>query len=204
VLVQENFHYRESDGQILFNENSLGLAHTSLAPICKVSKCVPQCLENGKWTMALPTCEKDWCNPVHKEWSCCQERQAEMGQDYWLKHHGQTTGRCPIGYGDCNHDIDCVAENGVDVVCAQKRDVDNIDLCIVDADPCITEEGVANAMCCVFEAVGVSYHDKSSSGVAKRTFLAGSFLALGTILGYYLTRKTKTEEHMWLLEEATS
>jgi len=197
--------YRESDGQIMFNANSNGEAHTSLAPICKQmgdNTCEPKCIDNGQWTVKMPECKIDWCHPVHKEWSCCQNRKDIMEKSqYWLDYHKQLTGTCPIGYGDCNHDYDCYQENGVDGVCANKRDLDNIDICIIDQDPCITVNGVQNAMCCVMEAVGVSYHDKSSSGVAKRMFFSGSILAFGTLLGYFITRNRKGEEHRWLLDE---
>merc|ERR1712113_330107 len=201
--------YREEDSQVMFNPNPTGRAHTSLAPICRRTPkgaelkkvgCLPKCLENGKWSVELPTCERDWCNPIFKEWGCCEHRTGEMNLDYWKDHHNQKTNKCPIGYGDCNNDLECYRENGVHGVCSQRRDLDNVDLCIIDMDPCINEFGVANALCCAMEAVGVSYHETSSHAVAKRLFFGGSILALGTLVGYYLTRSKKGEEHRYLLE----
>jgi len=209
--------YRESDAQMIWNPNPTGRAHTSLAPICRRSPrsdmddndefntvgCLPKCLENGEWSVALPTCEKDWCNPVHKEWGCCQHRDGTdgMDQEYWLNHHGLRNAKCPIGYGDCNHDRECTKEGKYEGVCSQNRDLDNIDLCIIDMDPCIEETGVAYVLCCAQLAVGAEYHPETNNHIASRLFFGGAIAVLGVLTGYYFCTRQKGEEHRYLLED---
>jgi hypothetical protein len=204
--------YRESDSQLIWNPHPTGRGHTSLAPICrrtpkgadlKTVGCLPKCLENGEWSVELPTCEKDWCNPIFGEWGCCTNRKTEMGQDYWQEFHDQEgQAKCPIGYGDCNHDKECVTtKSGVEGVCSQQRDLDNVDLCIVDMDPCLNEEGLAYALCCAQIAVGVEYNPETHSSHLGRLFFGSSVLILGALTGYYMCSKQKGEEHRYLLED---
>jgi hypothetical protein len=194
----------------MWNPNPSGRGHTSLAPICRRTPkgadlhtvgCLPKCLENGKWSVALPTCEKDWCHPIFEEWSCCQHRTKEMEMPYWLKHHNQRNGKCPIGYGDCNNDDECTKEGPKPGLCSQQRDLDNIDLCITDLDPCGGAVGATGTMCYVWTAVGGDFQNDSNTHIASRLFFGGALLALGTLAGFYLTRGSKGEEHRYLLEE---
>jgi hypothetical protein len=204
--------YREEDSQLMWNPNPTGRAHTSLAPICrrtptgddlKTVGCLPKCLENGMWSVELPTCEKDWCNPIFEEWRCCEHREEEMERDYWLNHHNQRNPKCPIGYGDCNNDDECTKENGVRGLCSQRRDLDNVDLCIIDVDPCDCYDliGATGAMCRVWTAVGGDFETATNTHIASRMFMGGMLLALGTFTGLYLCRGQKGEEHRYLLEE---
>lgn len=222
--------YREEDNQVIFSPNPNGRAHTSLAPICSRTPqsepdmsevgCLPKCLENGEWSVALPTCEKDWCHPIHEEWSCCHNRAEEnisvdddndpnngksyLGMDYYLKHHDQLEAKCPIGYGDCDHDDECIAKPGkYEGVCGQRRDLDNIDVCIIDLDPCYNhkDEFVSGTMCSVVTAVGVNYDEAVASGTASRIFIGGSVLIFGVLAGYHMCKTAKGDEYKHLLEE---
>merc|ERR1719499_1523061 len=201
--------YREEDAQIIFNPDANGRAHTSLAPICRSNPsgddlqtlgCLPKCLNNGQWSVALPTCEKDWCNPIFEEWSCCEKRVAEKSRPYYLNHHKQTTPACPIGYGDCDNDTDCLREGDVYGVCSQQRDLDNIDVCITDLDPCGGVKGATGTMCVVMTAVGMDYHSSAKAGHSN-LFLGAAVLALGSFAGYSMMKSKKGDEHRALLEE---
>jgi len=208
--VPSRCSYREEDAQIIYNPNANGRAHTSLAPICRTNPtgkelkelgCLPKCLSNGKWSVEAPTCEKDWCHPIFQEWSCCENRKKEKSQKYWLEHHKQEKPLCPVNYGDCDHDDDCSKENGLRGLCSQRRDLDNIDVCIVDLDPCGETKGATGPLCVVMTAVGMDYHAHAQSGLAHNLFLGGSILTLGGLVGYYLFKEKKGEEHRALLEE---
>jgi len=204
--------YREEDAQIIFNPNPNGRAHSSLAPICRTNPtgadlyetgCLPKCLANGKWSVELPTCEKDWCNPIFEEWSCCRKRKDKMEQPYWVKHHGQDADNvaCPIGYGDCDHDDECLVNDDVYGLCSQQRDLDNIDLCIVDLDPCGDVDGATGTLCVVMTAVGMDYKAHSKSGTLNSLFFGGAVVILGGLAGYYVMSRKKGEEHRALLDE---
>jgi len=211
--------YREEDAQLVWNPNPTGRGHTSLAPICNRTPrgadrltvgCLPKCLENGQWSTALPTCEKDWCNPIFEEWHCCKNRaeyqwegdadnvnygRAYLEMDYWVKYH-DVEGYCPLGYGDCDHDDECDSQ-----ICAQKRDLDNIDVCIEDIDPC-NENYATGIACVVLEAVGVDYKEAVKTGSATSMFVGGSIMILGAVLGYYYCKNRKANnEYQALLEE---
>jgi len=201
--------YREEDAQIIFNPAATGRAHTSLAPICRTNPtgddldtigCLPKCLNNGEWSVALPTCEKDWCNPIFEEWSCCANRIEEKKQEYYLEYHDQSDPLCPIGYGDCDDDTDCLRDGNVYGLCSQQRDLDNIDVCITDLDPCGGVMGATGTMCVVMTAVGMNYHASAETG-HHNLFLGGAILMFGSVAGYYLMRPSKGEEHRALLEE---
>jgi len=130
-----------------------------------------------------------------------EKRQPEMeAATYWKNHHNLRLGRCPIGYGDCNNDGECTQETGAGL-CSQQRDLDNIDLCIIDLDPCGDVKGATGTMCYVWTAVGGDFHNTTNSHIASRLFFGGALLALGTLAGFYLTRSSKGEEHRYLLEE---
>jgi len=207
--VPSKCSYREVDAQIIFNPNANGRAHTSLAPICKQNPtgkdlqklgCLPKCLSNGKWSVEAPTCEKDWCHPIFQEWSCCANRLEEKSQSYWLDYHDQKEPLCPVNYGDCDDDSDCSKEHHRGL-CSQQRDLDNIDVCIVDLDPCGGKLGASGPLCVVMTAVGMDYEAHAESGLAHNLFLGGSILTLGGVVGYYLFRPRKGDEHRALLEE---
>ena len=55
-------------------------------------------------------------------------------------------------------DDDCSKENGLRGLCGQQRDLDNIDVCITDLDPCGGVKGATGTLCVVMTAVGVDYH----------------------------------------------
>merc|ERR1711978_104822 len=203
--------YREVDAQIVFNPHPNGRAHTSLAPICRRNPktktklgCLPKCLSNGKWSVAAPTCEKDWCHPIFQEWNCCAQRTTEMKQNYYVEHHKQTDGKCPVNYGDCNLDSECNQENYNTAVCSQNRDLNKIDVCIVDLDPC-TELGAVGPLCIVKDLgkkVGIDYNTIRDAGLVRTLFFGGSILTLGSIMGYYVCKNRKAnEEYRALLEE---
>jgi len=117
-------------------------------------------------------------------------------------HHNQKTNKCPIGYGDCDDDTDCVREDPkVRGLCSQRRDLDNIDVCITDIDPCGGVKGATGTLCVVMTAVGVDFHAHQESGLANNLFLGGSILVLGSLAGYYMMRSKKGDEHRALLEE---
>jgi hypothetical protein len=233
--------YRESDAQLVFNPNPSGRGHTSLAPICSRTPrtepdisdvgCLPKCLENGEWSAPLPTCEPDWCNPIFEEWSCCDNRGNERWTvrnptveqeadnnynveyllfDYYQnKHELNGAAKCPLSYGDCDHDTECAGDN---TNCGNKRDLDNIDVCIEDIDPCEGQEFATGIACRLYEAannmmpwsessVGHSYHQSVSSGAGSSLFIAGSIVILGAVLGYRFCSTQKGDEYTYLLEE---
>jgi len=185
--------------------------------------CLPKCLENGEWSQTLPTCEKDWCNPIWEEWHCCDNRakyeykgdvqdnnygKKFLEMDYYVEFHDLTSKRCPVGYGDCDSDDDChVDPRGNTAVCSQQRDLNNIDVCIVDVDPCTCDELFGNEKyytgigCVVLEAVGVDYK-KHVHGKGTSIFIGGSFVLLGALVGYHFCSSRKIDgEYKALLEE---
>jgi len=219
--------YRETDAQMVWNPNPTGRGHTSLAPICyqipedsdefEEIGCLPKCLENGEWSTALPTCEKDWCNPIFEEWHCCKNRAEEeyngnddedrnqgvpfLGMDYYVKYHDLRDLKCPLGYGDCDRDSECHFKNTAgDTVCSQKRDLDNIDVCIEDIDPC-SEMYATGIACRVLTAVGVDYKSTVEDGSVTSMLVGGSFLIFGALLGYHFCKRSKGGDYQPLLEE---
>ena len=52
-----------------------------------------------------------------------------------------------------DNDDECSGEG----LCSQQRDLDNIDVCITDLDPCGGVKGATGTMCVVMTAVGVDY-----------------------------------------------
>merc|ERR1712176_1169050 len=135
-----------------------------------------------------------------EEWSCCKNRIDEKSQTYYLNYHGQTTPACPIGYGDCDDDEDCLREGSVYGLCSQQRDLDNIDVCITDLDPCGGVKGATGTMCVVMTAVGMNYHASAETG-HHNVFLGGAILIFGSLAGYYMMSSKKGDDHRALLEE---
>merc|ERR1711978_393798 len=131
-------------------------------------------------------------------------RTTEMKQNYYVEHHKQTDGKCPVNYGDCNLDSECNQENYNTAVCSQNRDLNKIDVCIVDLDPC-TELGAVGPLCIVKDLgkkVGIDYNTIRDAGLVRTLFFGGSILTLGSIMGYYVCKNRKAnEEYRALLEE---
>merc|ERR1712113_538158 len=199
----------------------------SLAPICyqipedrkefETIGCLPKCLENGEWSTALPTCEKDWCNPIFEEWHCCKNRADEvyggedennvnqgvafLEMDYYVEYHDLRDAKCPLGYGDCDRDSECHHKRySGDTVCSQQRDLNKIDVCIEDIDPC-DDTYASGVACMVLTAVGVDYKATVKDGSAASMFVGGSFMIMGVLLGYHFCKKRKGGDYQPLLEE---
>jgi hypothetical protein len=172
--------------------------------------------------MALPTCEKDWCNPIFEEWHCCENRAKYnyegdvkdqnyglkfLEMDYYKEYHNLNSKRCPVGYGDCDRDDECHdSPRGKEAFCSQRRDLDNIDVCIEDVDPCgdiFGDDKFSTGIgCVVLEAVGVDYqkHVQGASGTSM--FIGSSFIILGALVGYHFCARRKIDgEYKALLEE---
>jgi hypothetical protein len=217
--------YREEDAQMVWNPNPTGRGHTSLAPICLRTPrnepdrsevgCLPKCLENGQWSQAFPTCEKDWCNPIFEEWHCCKNRREQkyladkdsknydvpfLAMDYYKKYHGLRDTLCPIHYGDCDKDVDCHDGPNGEGFCSATRDLNNIDICIEDIDPC-DEKFATGTLCTVLSAVGVDYRTAAAHGQTAGMFLGGSIIVLGALFGYRYMKGGNKDEYSYLLQE---